>query len=283
MIKHLKITLLSNNIVYGTNLLAEHGLSYHIKYDGKQLLFDTGQGLVLKHNAEELGIDLGCIDKIALSHGHYDHTGGLKQIADLGNSASVFGHTDLFMQRFGKAKTGVKEIGIPFSRDDLEKSGMRFHLSDKSGEIDADIFISGQISRDNPDKKVGFLRDADDNETPDPVIDDLFLLISTVWGDIAVLGCTHSGIRNSMQHAASLKSQGPIKMVMGGMHLIASEPDDIDDQFQYLRDSGVRYVMPIHCSGRNAICAGARIFKDGFIEGVVGTRIVINETGVSWQ
>ncbi len=282
MIKNLEVTLLVNNLVYKKGLISEHGLSFHLNYDGKQLLFDTGQGLVLMHNAANLGIDFKAIDKLVLSHGHYDHTGGLMQIAELGNPVAVYGHTDLFQERFGKIKGINKKIGLPFLQDELEYAGMRFHLHAESTEIDPGVVMSGQVDRVMPDAKVGILLDENGNETKDPVNDDLFLLISTEWGDIVVLGCSHSGIRNSIDHALSLSKHGRIKLVMGGMHLIGAKAEDVEDHIKYLWDRGVRYLMPIHCSGRDAICAGSRVFGEGFIEGAVGVKVKVNDEGISW-
>ena len=92
MIDDLRITVLADNTVRASNLLAEHGLAFWIEADGRRILFDTGQGKVLSHNAKQLQIPLGAAEAIAISHGHFDHTGGLKELLELDGEASLYLH-----------------------------------------------------------------------------------------------------------------------------------------------------------------------------------------------
>ena len=132
-------------------IIGEHGLSILIERGEDRLLFDTGQGMSLLRNASSLGKDLSQVARVALSHGHFDHTGGLADFLDASPHATVFAHPDVFIERFAQfespAGTQTMSIGIPFSREDLEKKGAQFDLSPALREIAPGITFTGEIPR----------------------------------------------------------------------------------------------------------------------------------------
>ncbi len=105
-------TLCENNIGHGSqNLIGEHGLSFYVEADDRRILFDTGQNLGLANNAEVLGIDLSRIDTVVLSHGHYDHSSGLKSLLDCNTNFTLHAHPDVFSPKVRGAGDGHKYIG----------------------------------------------------------------------------------------------------------------------------------------------------------------------------
>ncbi|MGB2988117.1 MAG: MBL fold metallo-hydrolase, partial [Phycisphaerae bacterium] len=127
MIQSLRITVLVENTVGARGLTAEHGLALWIEADGMNILFDTGQGPALTVNAKALGIDLRKTDAVVLSHGHYDHTGGLDRVLGDLERAAVYVHPQAFEAKFGRRGDGTASyIGSPIRSIDQ----IRPHVSE---------------------------------------------------------------------------------------------------------------------------------------------------------
>ena len=105
--------MLAENTVRGANLLAEHGLAFWIEADGHRILFDTGQGKVLRHNAEHLEIPLDTAEMVVISHGHFDHTGGLKDVLGAAGQIDLYLHPAALDKKYYREKTPPhRSIGI---------------------------------------------------------------------------------------------------------------------------------------------------------------------------
>ena len=107
-----RITVLVENTAGGQGLLAEHGLSFWIEIGSRRILFDTGQSEILFHNAQVLGIDLGTVDAIVLSHGHYDHVGGLRRMLEMAPAVPVYLHPQALEPKFACGGERSREIGM---------------------------------------------------------------------------------------------------------------------------------------------------------------------------
>jgi 7,8-dihydropterin-6-yl-methyl-4-(beta-D-ribofuranosyl)aminobenzene 5'-phosphate synthase len=130
MVMKFKVTTLcENNIGHGgKNLIGEHGLSFYIEAEDRNILFDTGQNLAISNNAGVLGIDLSRIDTVVLSHGHYDHSSGLKSLLNCNSNFMLHAHPDVFGPKLRGAGDDYKYIGIPLERKDLEQKGIKIEL-----------------------------------------------------------------------------------------------------------------------------------------------------------
>lgn len=280
MIKRLTLKILVDNIAGVKDLLAEYGYSLYLECDGCKVLFDTGRGITLTHNAEILETKLEEVDKVVLSHGHNDHTGGLMAFTKKNGRAQVYAHPDIFKKRFVIEEQGLDESGIPFTREQLENKGLNFDLSCEPREIVPGLILSGQIPRKTPMKFPAFVCSSQDGWEEDAILDDQFLLASTAWGTVLILGCTHAGLENTLRYAQELNGGQSIKAVIGGMHLVSDEPEEIEEKLKIFKEMNVEYVVPVHCSGFYAMCRLRDIYGDNFIEGKVGTTISFEENNM---
>jgi len=263
----IKITVLVEDRSVNTELRAEHGLSLILDIDGRQWLFDAGQSGLLVDNARCLGIDLKKIKGIILSHGHYDHTGGLKLVLRETGDIPVYAHPGIFRERFSLAKTGkIRPVGIPFTRHLLEESGARFSLSAAGREIHPGIYLSGEIPRltsfESGDP-VLVVREGD-GYYPDPFIDDQFLTIDCDDGVIMITGCCHAGLINSLMEVRELHPRKKIKAIVGGLHLGAADQTLLAEIIGFLEPFAPEEIIAGHCTGAAAESSLASAFGSRF-------------------
>lgn len=271
----LKVTVLVENSVeaiYPTGLLAEHGLSLYIEFRDKKILFDTGQTDILIRNARVLEIDLKKLDAIVLSHGHYDHTGGLKALLEyLQKPIKIFAHPDVFLGHYYCRNGKYTYIGIPYKRELLESLGAEFVLTKEPIEIFPDFFVSGEVPRHTPfekiDKKMVFA--TKHGFSPDPILDDLSIFIKTDEGVLVLLGCAHAGLINILEYAKSL-TRKEVVGIIGGTHLISATARQLKETLKYLDNLYLKFFSPIHCTGYKMRMFLRNRYKKIFAWGGVG-------------
>jgi len=137
----IRLTILcENSVAKPFGLLGEHGFACYLETPQGNYLFDTGQGQTLIPNARHLGKNLGDIEAILISHGHYDHTGALPQALETSKGLDVYGHPDIFTARYWEIEDQRRYLGIPFQRDYLESLGARFRLNRELVEIGPGVY-----------------------------------------------------------------------------------------------------------------------------------------------
>jgi 7,8-dihydropterin-6-yl-methyl-4-(beta-D-ribofuranosyl)aminobenzene 5'-phosphate synthase len=240
--------LFENHAGWKKGLIGYHGFSALVEHNGYRVLVDTGtDGKVLLNNMGELGVDPNSIDALFLTHGHYDHTGGMAELLKARSEPlDVYAHPGIFARRIA-LKPKRREIGIPFTREELEDLGAIFHLSEKSFEFLPGFIFSGEIERKTWDRAVGYLVE-EGKEVEDPVKDDIALILD-LGEDIAVItGCGHSGILNIASHAMDTTGK-PIKALIGGFHLRGANEGLLRDATEGLKELGVKALHAGHCTG----------------------------------
>ena len=274
----LVITTLSENTAGRGNFLGEWGLSFLVESDQAKILFDTGQSISAVHNAHLLGVNLNSIDQIVLSHGHYDHTGGLKQVlGKVGKEIDVVAHPAIWQDKYVTSRAGDSHIGIPFSRPELERLGARFQLRTTPTTLAANIMTTGEIPLLNSYETIEphFVIKERGSYRPDTLRDDLALIIKTKAGLVVILGCAHRGIINTLHHARELTGVRTINTVVGGCHLIGAPESRITSTIAALKDMGVQRLGACHCTGPEASAMMAREFGDRFFFNNAGTVLKI--------
>jgi len=144
-----RITVLVENTAESPGLLAEHGLAFWIEVGSQCILFDTGQGGVLVINAYRLGISLSRVDAVVLSHGHYDHTGGLADALRANRPAAVYAHPAAMKPKFARNKDGTsREIGVPVACEQaIERRRGQFVLTEEPTPVSSVLMATGPVPR----------------------------------------------------------------------------------------------------------------------------------------
>jgi len=273
----LRITTLSENTAGMGNFLAEWGVSILVETEKEKILLDTGMNISASHNIDTLGIDAGQIDKIVLSHGHHDHTGGLRNILHkMRKEVEIIAHPDVWAAKYAR-RQGEEDryIGIPFQRQELESLGARFNLTTKSVKIADNIITTGEVPMVTDYEEIDaalFVKD-DNGWQPDKLLDDLSLIITTELGLVVVLGCAHRGIINILYHARQLTGVKQIHTVLGGAHLISASEERIWQTIAALKELDVQRLGLCHCTGLPAVSLLAQEFGDKFFFNNTGTTI----------
>jgi len=275
----LRITTLSENTATARrSLLAEWGLSFLIEIDNHIILLDTGQSISTAHNAAALGIDLSQIEKIVLSHGHYDHTGGLWEVLSrMRKEMEIIAHPEIWASKYGyNANEGrYRYIGIPFQREDLESLGGYFRLTPEPVWLTENVVTSGEIPMVTDYEKIDanlYIKEGKKFH-PDPLGDDQAIFIKTEQGLVVLLGCAHRGVINTLYHARELIGVESIYMVLGGTHLIRASEIQLELTITELKALGVQKLGVSHCTGMLAAARLAQEFGESFFFCNAGNRI----------
>lgn len=276
MIKTLELTVLVENQPAGRGLLGEHGIAFHLNADGRSILFDTGQGLTLTHNADHLGLDLSTLEAIVLSHGHYDHTGGLPAVLQRTGSVDIYLHPQAVQPKFNR---DGKDIGAPSEALTALSKAKTLHMVEKPCEILPGLYATGPIPRRNAFEDTGgpFYCDAH-KHTEDLIPDDQALYARLPEGIVVILGCCHAGVVNTLEYISELTDGAPVHALVGGTHLLRADAERLAHTAGLLDTLGVKVLAPNHCTGLNAQCYLRGRFPDRFVEAPAGKRFVFGET-----
>ncbi len=253
------VTALVDNCVHGPDLQAEHGLAFFIKTGRHRLLFDTGRSDLIVKNAHTLGLDLENVEAVALSHGHYDHTGGLGPLRGLAPKARLYVHPAALTPKFAQETedpdhdswpVGMAEIDAQFIRQ--SQNSVVWTL--KPTEMVEGIFVTGEIPRctDFEDTGGRFFLDEGCNQ-PDPLLDDQALFFDTPPGLVVILGCAHAGVVNTVDYIRQITGGRPIHALLGGLHLIDASPERLKRTLAAFRRWDVQRVAVGHCTGLAAV------------------------------
>jgi len=273
----LQMTILAENTVYRGGLRAEHGWSIWVETQDEKILFDTGQSDLLLHNAEALGIDIAQADAIVLSHGHYDHVGGLDRVLDLATRANVYVHPQAMEPKFSGSNGTVREIGVTAAlRDRLAKqiSRGRGAYTETATVIFPGVTVTGAIPRVSDFEDTGgpFFLDPQ-RRRPDLLVDDQAMFLETVQGLVVVLGCAHAGVVNTLEHVRHLAPNKKIHALLGGTHLVGANQMRIQNTLDAFRRLGIDRIGPAHCTGRHAARQVWNVFGAQCFSCCVGTQV----------
>ena len=248
----IRVDVIADDEVRARGFLAEHGLAYWLQVDGRQILFDTGQGLVLKHNAALLQHSLSDVDFILLSHGHYDHIGGLLQVHEAAPDAALYAHPAALEPKYKKLPEGsIQSIGF---EGDLPEQLFVLPVTEPT-PVTHHLHMTGPVPRHTEFEQIpATFCDASGSE-PDTIPDDQACYLETHKGIVVLLGCAHHGMINTLNHIAALTGTTHFHGIAGGTHLIAADAHQLEQTIQALKSFTFDWLAPGHCTGTRALTA----------------------------
>ena len=267
-------TLIENNPDEKNVLISEHGLSLYIEIDEIKILFDTGQSGDFIKNAEKLKIDLNSLDYVIISHGHYDHSGGLKKLVENSNNTFKFIVGNGFFNRKYKLLEGdeYKYNGNSFDEKFINMNNISTkYITEDLFNITENVILFSNFERNTAFEVLNkkFYIKQDDEYLLDDFLDEIVLAVKTEKGLVVILGCSHVGVVNILK---TIKKRTGILIycVIGGSHLIESDDIRLNNTIKYFKENNISILRLSHCTGENAVRK---------LEHQFGNRFVYNNTG----
>lgn len=275
----MKFTFLSENKTDRPGCDAEHGLSIYIETEEMTILFDTGASNLFERNARRKHVDLRKPQALVISHGHYDHTEGVPRFCQINETAPIYIHKDAFGECYGMddGKIDTKPCSLKWSQEEREKMADRFHLTDGPLWLTDNIVISGTIPDvpGNEPTEQFFEKKPDGQMVPDPMNHEQFLAIRNGEKGIFIFsGCSHKGVIPVLEYTKKLFPGEKIAALIAGMHLFSAS----DAMRAAVVEKVVRehpdVVMPVHCTGIDAIC---------MLKAELGDKCVVATAGDTYE
>ncbi len=251
------------------SMWSQHGLCIFMELDlgsdKMKILMDTGTSPeVTLHNIDALNLDLDDVDLIFLSHGHYDHTGGLMGILKrMNRRVPVLAHPEIFAPKL-KGLPFLKFIGVPFSRAQAEDAGAVMLESRGPVAVAKNVMTTGEVERVVPFENVeGFWTIKDNLYRQDTIQDDQALMANIEGkGLVIISGCSHAGIVNTIRHAQKVMEVEDLYAVIGGFHLMGADDERIASTAEALLELDPSIVRPGHCTGQKAVSLFQQVLGD---------------------
>jgi len=236
-----RILILYDNRTADDDLTPGWGFSALVELEGKQVLFDAGADfLVLKRNAEGLGVNLEATDMLFLSHDHCDHIGGVPAVRRKG--IEVY-YPASFRATFGQQMDYAQAVPKPLSH---------------AAELSAGLYSTGELG----------------GEVLGTRVKEQALVIKSRKGSVLVTGCAHPGIVNMARAATGIVGDS-IQLLVGGFHLMLENEHDVEAIASELGDLGVREIAPCHCTGRKGMGILRQAFGDAYTDIMLGSEILL--------
>lgn len=275
---NLKIaTLIEDNPSIDPRLYYEHGLSLYMEIDGLKILFDTGKSGNFVKNAETLNIDLSKLNYVVLSHGHYDHSGGLKKLVEkTSNSYKLIVGVGFFNNKYGLIEGDIgKYLGNPFDKEYIHENNIEIkYIKQDIFYINKNIMIFTNFKRNNDFELQNkrFQIKQDKNYSLDNFSDEIVLVLKGEKGLFVVVGCSHVGMVNILETIIA-RTGLPIYGIIGGTHLIEADEQRLNKTIKFLKEKDIQIIAVSHCTGEKAAEELKRQFGNKFLYNNTGNII----------
>ncbi|MDT9546517.1 MAG: MBL fold metallo-hydrolase [Chlorobium phaeovibrioides] len=234
---------------------SEHGFSLWIEAGGSTLLFDTGRATAFASNLRQLDIELSRANMLVLSHGHYDHTGGVAHVLQEVPAMKVCMHPGALTRRWSIREGVAKPTDMPADGKEAIRALNPSQILNATGpmEILPGIWVTGPVPRVSKFEDPGgpFFLDTE-GAAPDAIEDDLSLWIKTTEGLVIIAGCCHSGLVNTINYIRTVSGEKRIASVVGGLHLSSATTERLENTVQALKKFSIGRIHTSHCTGNEA-------------------------------
>lgn len=270
-------TLIENNPDKNNKLCNEHGLSLYIEINDKKILFDTGQSGDFIKNAKKLNFDLSDVDCIVLSHGHYDHSGGFRNVVEsINKSIKLIVGTGFFNEKYKLIeKEKYKFNGNSFDEKFVMENNISLqYINQDIFDLTEDVMLFSNFARNNDFEIINkkFYVKEYDRYILDDFSDEIVLGVKHEKGLVLVLGCSHVGIVNILE-TITKRTGMTIYAVIGGSHLIEADELRLSNTINYLKEKNINTLRLSHCTGDIAVKRLKEEFPDKFIYNNTGNII----------
>jgi 7,8-dihydropterin-6-yl-methyl-4-(beta-D-ribofuranosyl)aminobenzene 5'-phosphate synthase len=275
----MKIISLLENTTLQKELTPKHGLSLYIETGHKKILFDTGPDHTFIKNAEKLKVNLEAIDLVFLSHGHYDHGGGIPAFQKLNKTARIILSQSAMNPFYARLPLGLsKQIGLP--REQMDTSRCDFISQDQQIDENIHIFTRfGQLGLIPLGNRSLLVKNNQGKKVEDDFTHEIALLICEENANVLFTGCSHSGVSNMVESVLNRSGLDRIDLVIGGFHLFnpvtrkTESPERIQQLVTELAAYPVTKFYTGHCTGKKAFAHLKELMKDRISEFKTGTEI----------
>lgn len=240
--------LIENTKPEGSELIAEHGLSFFVETARTKFIFDCGHTGAAFDNAKALGVDLRGIKIVALSHSHYDHAGGFPKLLDSAQIETIYTGENFWEEKFSRDGDGFKYRGCGFDENFLATRGIEQQICHDVLKLDDETWLVGNFKRRYEFETIPSKFVRGDKKIPDDFSDEIVLVLRGSDGLAIVTACAHSGILNIVADVRE-RFDLPIVTVVGGLHLTGATQERISRTLSELKTLGVKKILPCHCSG----------------------------------
>lgn len=268
-----KVAILVENTTPVPGLLGEYGFSALVEVEGEKYLFDTGSGAAIFSNAKTLGVDWSTITALILSHGHFDHTGGVLEILQKIKQPLLYAHPGIFTRHLVPSGSDQHMyIGASFTQEELADIDAKFIAVQDFMQIADDIYVTGAVPRITEYEGPGgpFVKDISGEIIPDPIEDDMAMVINHPQGLIIISGCAHSGMINMINYAIQSCERREILAFIGGTHLISADEERLQKTVTALKNINPQHLIISHCTGFTATSRLIKEFPSLAIKGETG-------------
>nr|WP_319400517.1 MBL fold metallo-hydrolase [uncultured Carboxylicivirga sp.] len=258
------INILENNSIHN-KIKCEHGLSTYLEVGQYKIIYDTGQTNKFINNAIELGINLSAIDYVILSHGHYDHTGGLPAFLQINSKAKIILHPNGLRERFSCSSKMIKSNGIPW-RLEWQQYKDRILFINETQSLFPGLWIVTQLANNKkPVLNDRLVFKPNDTYIPDPFEDEIVIVAQENNQTILLTGCAHNGIINILKTTQETLQIDKYSFVGGGLHLNSQTDTYIKNLLDNIKPYTIDKWGLNHCTGQNAI----NIFEQNYPDKVI--------------